>query len=94
MNLTSEQLKAVEDMAYRLIPPNLTAINIEVDEYEFIQQVRTVGTPAHNAYYKGYVKQLIETRESIIKAAHNGSNPAQQDLLHFMADVKQHIKYE
>ena len=32
MHLSEEQLKVVEEMAYRLFTPELTAINIEVDE--------------------------------------------------------------
>ena len=70
MNLTTEQLKSIEDLAYRLIVPELVAINIGVDEIDFLHEVRIPGTDARNAYYKGYLKQMIETREAIIKTEH------------------------
>ena len=35
MNLTQEQLNIVKEMAYRLISPELIAINLEVDVYDF-----------------------------------------------------------
>jgi hypothetical protein len=94
MNLTTEQLKSIEDLAYRLIAPELVAINIDVDELDFIHEVRTPGTDARIAYYKGYLKQTIETREAIIKTAQNGSNPAQSEILKFLTDIQNHLKYE
>lgn len=94
MNLTTEQLKSIEDLAYRLIAPELVAINIDVDELDFIHEVRTPGTDARIAYYKGYLKQTIETREAIIKTAQNGSNPAQAEILKFLTDIQNHLKYE
>lgn len=94
MNLTTEQLKSIEDLAYRLIAPELIAINIDVDELDFIHEVRTPGTDARIAYYKGYLKQTIETREAIIKTAQNGSNPAQSEILKFLTDIQNHLKYE
>lgn len=57
MNLTTEQLKSIEDLAYRLIVPELVAINIGVDEIDFLHEIRTSGTDARNAYYKGYLRQ-------------------------------------
>lgn len=36
----------------------------------------------------------VETREVIIKTAQNGSNPAQSELLKFLNDVQNHLKYE
>jgi hypothetical protein len=94
MNLTTEQLKSIEDLAYRLIVPELVAINIGVDEIDFLHEVRTPGTDARNAYYKGYLKQMIETREAIIKTAQNGSNPAQSELLKFLNVIQYHLNYE
>lgn len=84
MHLTEDQLKCAEEMGYRLFTPAMTAINIEVDEVEFCEAVSIPGTPERNAYYKGYIRQQTELRESIIKSAGNGSNPAQQQLLSIM----------
>lgn len=94
MNLNARQLKAIEDFGYRLISPALTAINIDVDEIELAQAIRTPGTQARNAYYRGYLRQTIELREAIIKSAHNGSNPAQTEMLKFLADALNKLKYE
>ena len=94
MNLTTEQHKAIEDMAYQLITPNLVAINLEVDEWDFVHEVRTPGTPCHQSYYKGMVRQMLDTRQAIIRAAHNGSNPAQAELLKFLQQGTNHLKYE
>lgn len=94
MNLTTEQLKSIEDLSYRLIVPELVAINIGVDEIDFLHEVRTPGTDVRNAYYKGYLKQMIETREAIIKTAQNGSNPAQSELLKFLNVIQYHLNYE
>jgi hypothetical protein len=84
MNLTQEQLKRIEDLANRTIPVQLIAAAIEVDELELIDEICLPGTTARNAYLKGMLQQMVETRESIIKAAHNGSNPAQAELLRFL----------
>lgn len=51
MNLTKEQCDEVEQMAYHLIQPGLIAVNIGVDEQEFIEQIRTAGTQARTSFY-------------------------------------------
>ncbi len=81
MNLNTEQLEQLEQMGYSLITPELSAANLEVDELEFRTELGTVGSDVRKAYYTGYIRQLTETRQAIIKAAHNGSNPAQLELL-------------
>lgn len=94
MNLKEEICKNIEDLAYRLISPSLIAINIEVDEIDFLTELRTPGTQVREAFYKGYMKQLIETREAIIKTAQNGSNPAQMELLKFFREINNQLSYE
>lgn len=81
MNLTKVQLDLIEKMAYMLFSPSLIAINLEVDELEFDECVKTPGTDARKAFYRGFIKQQSELREALIKSAMNGSNPAQQELL-------------
>ena len=81
MNLNTEQLEQLEQMGYALITPELAATNLEVDELEFMTELRTVGSEVRRAYYRGYIRQFTETRQAIIKAAHNGSNPAQLEIL-------------
>lgn len=94
MNLTEEIRKNIEDLAYRLISPSLIAINIEADELDFMTELRTPGTQVREAFYKGYMRQLIETREAIIKTAQNGSNPAQMELLKFFREINNQLIYE
>lgn len=94
MNLTKEQCDEVEQMAYHLIPPGLIAVNIGVDEQDFIEQIRTAGTQARTSFYRGHIRQLIEVRASLIKSAKNGSNPAQQELIKFIKQQQQFIDYE
>lgn len=40
MNLSKEQSEALEEMAYLLIPTNLIAINLEIDEIDFKLEMR------------------------------------------------------
>ena len=87
MNLTQEQREEIEKMAYRLIPPGLIAINIGADETDFLAEVRT-------ACYRGHLRQTVELRESLIKSAVNGSNPAQQELIKFIKSQQQYLEYE
>lgn len=94
MNLTEEQLKEVRQAGLLLMPPSLVAINLEVDEDEFLMDIRSRHTPVHKAYYAGYLEQIAATRAAIIKSARNGSNPAQLEVLKFIQDVERRLNYE
>lgn len=91
MHLSSEQLDAIEEMAYMLFPPVMIAINIEVDETDFCSDVNIPGKQARTAYYKGLLRHQMEMRASIMKAAKNGSNPAQQQMLNLMKELTAQI---
>lgn len=84
MRLTEEQLEALEQMAYLLIPLRLIAVNFEVLEYDLRNELKDESSPVYQAYFKGRLRQKIELHQSIVKAAHNGSNPAQEQLLRMM----------
>lgn len=94
MSLTQEQREEIEKMAYRLIPPEMIAINIGVDETDFLAELRTPGTEVRTAFYRGHLSQMVEVREAIIKSAINGSNPAQQELIKFFKSQQQYLEYE
>lgn len=65
MNLTQEQREEIEKMAYRLIPPGMIAINIGVDETDFLAELRTPGTEVRTAFYRGtFVRWLKSGRLS------------------------------
>ena len=82
--MTEEQLEALEQMAYLLIPLRLIAVNFEVLEYDLRNELKDESSPVYQAYFKGRLRQKIELHQSIVKAAHNGSNPAQEQLLRMM----------
>jgi hypothetical protein len=88
MHLNPEQLNQVTEMAYRCFAPFLIAINLEQDETEFTEQIHIEGSAVRKAYYTGLIRQQTELREALIKAAHNGSNPAQEQLLRMMEQLK------
>ena len=46
------------------------------------------------AFYRGHLRQTVELRESLIKSAVNGSNPAQQELIKFIKSQQQYLEYE
>jgi len=91
MYLTQEQLEQVEEMAYRCFAPFLIAINLELDELKFIENIFIEGTDIRKSYYKGLIRQQMEIRDALIKAAHNGSNPSQEQLMKIMENLKPFI---
>lgn len=93
MNLNKEQREQLEQMGYMLIPPQLAAINLEMDELEFLTELKTEGSEVQKAYYSGYIRELVETRQAIVKAAHNGSNPAQVELLRLINRMQNAIDH-
>ena len=82
--LTKEQLENVYQMAYRLFTPKDIAIALHLPVEEFEDNVAVQGTPVHDKFYDGRLQQVSEIRESMIKAAKNGSNPAQEKLLELL----------
>lgn len=86
--MSKEQLEALEDFAYNLIPISVMAIMMEVDELDLRAAIDMVGSPERNAYYRGYGRMLLELRKSIIRSAQNGSNPAQVELLQFLREFE------
>lgn len=88
MYFNAEQLKNIEEMAYQLFSPFEIALALETEEAdEFIEEIGSPGTDAHKAFYKGYLRQLGE----LIKAARNGSNPAQIELLKCITNIQREL---
>ncbi len=92
--ISDDLLETVENMAFRLFSPSLIAINIGMPEYEFNERMKDPSDPIRQAFYKGYILQQSLLRESLIKAAQNGSNPAQLELIKILNDVNNKILYE
>ncbi len=94
MYLSPEQLEAIEELAYRLYSPSLIAITIEADDIDdFIHEVNMHNSEASKAFYRGYLKQLDEVRIATIKAARNGSNPAQIELCKYINSIQRDLNH-
>ena len=74
-------------MAYMLFTPEQIAINIEVDEIDFLLEIETTS-PSRTAFNRGLIRQEMELRTQIIKSAKNGSNPAQEQILKLLNTLK------
>lgn len=79
-NFSEEQLNQIEEMAYLLISPSLIAVNLGMMEADLRYHLKDETSPVYQAFYKGLLRQKMELHRSIIKAAGNGSNPAQEQL--------------
>ena len=88
MNLSEEQLNMVEEMAGLFLPPEMIAVNLELNEKdseEFLIGVINEYTRMKivAAYFKGRLQSEIELRRSIKQSANNRSSPSQQMMLNF-----------
>lgn len=79
-NFSEEQLNQIEEMAYLLISPSLIAVNLGMMEADLRYHLKDETSPVYQAFYRGLLRQKMELHRSIIKAAGNGSNPAQEQL--------------
>jgi len=87
MLLSTEQLKAIEDMASLFFSPSDIADNLQIeDNEEFISMIEIRKGEAYLAYRKGRLKTETELREAIRIAALNGSSPAQNLMVQFYKD--------
>ena len=91
--MNEETLKAIEEMAYQLFTPAEIAISLEMEEDEFVSSLKDRYSDVHRSFYRGYFRQLGEVRSYTIKAAHNGSNPAQMELLKLIGDIQRQIQH-
>lgn len=83
----ANRLTIIELLAYHTVPIRLIASTLSEDKDLLTLAINEPGTPEHDAYYQGYMRQYIELKESIIKSAKNGSNPAQAELLKSLAEL-------
>lgn len=88
MNLTTEQLKAIEDMGDLLLPISLVAANVECSELELRLEFQDQESAAYRAYMKGVGQRQVKLHQAILRSADNGSNPAQVEALKFLAQLK------
>lgn len=94
MYLNTEQLKEIEEMAYQLFTPFDIALALETsDQDDFIEAIGHTGSDVHRAFYRGYLRQLGELRADTIKAAKNGSNPAQLELIKCINNIQREVRH-
>jgi hypothetical protein len=80
MNLTTEQLKQVEELAELFFTPGDIALIIEADKDKFCRSCVLHGK-IRKAFDKGRLLGEAKIRKSIKELAENGSAPAQQLIL-------------
>ena len=83
MNLTTEQLDKLKEMAAALLPPDEIAILLEIrpDQHaSFCEIIKNhQSSPIYLAYHSGRLQTKFELRKMVIKLAKAGS-PAAQPL--------------
>lgn len=84
MELSSDQMKMLEEAGKALLDFRQSAIIIEVDDLWLKSELENQNSKAHKSYYKGYFISMIKVRKSIISLAERGSFPAQQLLQKIM----------
>ena len=88
-----ELLNSIEELAYLLFTPGEIAISLQLDKDEFLEKINQPTEDINQAFYKGYLRQLSELRIEIIKAARNGSNPAQLELIKCLQSLHREISH-
>lgn len=78
MELSTEQINMIKRMGASLFSINEVAIVIEVDAIDLERAIKNPNSAAHKSYYTAKLTTELELRESIIKVAKRGSNPAQK----------------
>ena len=86
MDLNDEILENIYQLAYRLFSPKEIALAIGLPVEDFCIKCSIQDSPESKKYYEGRFQQLNEIREALIKAAKNGSNPAQEQLLQLLQE--------
>ena len=81
MKLTTEQLNMLERLGATFFTIKEAAIVLQVPYIDLKNQIEDSNSEAHQVYHKGKFQSELEMRESIIKMAKRGSNPAQKMLL-------------
>jgi hypothetical protein len=66
---------------------NQCAIQMEIDEIDFRNEMRNRKSDCFKAYYAGYLGRLLELREADAENAIRGSNPALQSLIRAAQDT-------
>lgn len=88
MLFSEEQLNEIQNMASLFFPPEDIAINIEVDQEDFLNIIRAKSGEAYKRFMAGRITSDIELRKAVQQSALNGSTPAQQTMLQWQNQSK------
>jgi hypothetical protein len=73
MKLTEEQLNAIEELAGFFMQPTEIAIIIEVDEFEFLEELKNKDSFVYKNFHKGILKSVVKLRKTQLDFALKGS---------------------
>jgi len=93
MNLTTEHLDAIEELASLFFSPEDICINLELSDTEsevlkFAIAEKQILNPGAAAYFKGWFTAEIAMRKAIKQSAMNGSSPSQQIFLNYQRESR------
>lgn len=93
MNLTTEHLDAIEELASLFFSPEDICINLELNEQDsellkFAIAQKQIQNPGAASYFKGWFTAEITMRKAIKQSALNGSSPSQQIFLNYQRESR------
>ncbi len=88
LDLTTEELEQLTDLAGRLLPIHDIATILEMEEDYLAIQLSIKDSPIAQAYNRGYLQTKAQIRKSVVDLAIAGSSPAQTLALKFIAEVE------
>jgi len=93
MNLTTEHLNAIEELASLFFSPEDICINLELDDddsevLKFAIAEKQIRNPGAASYFKGWFTAEIAMRKAIKQSAMNGSSPSQQIFLNYQRESR------
>lgn len=78
MNLNEAQLKEIESLSGIFLEPEEIAILMDLDESEFMQQIRKKKGEVWKAYFRGKTESKKDIHTNIVKMAKHGSPQAEE----------------
>ena len=88
MSTATNILEQITKLAALFLPPDRIARIIEMEEEEFKAALIDPKSEIFRAYYTGFDKADVEFRESVIKIAKQGSQPAQDQVKKYISELK------
>ncbi len=78
MNLTDEQLEAIQELAALLLEPEEIAVLTDIDTNTFLREIESKQGSVYQAYFKGKTETKRAIHENVIKMAKHGSPQAEE----------------